>query len=213
MALILNVFFILGILASLGGVLTLPGIAGIVLTMGMAVDANVLIYERIQEEIFAGKGVKLAVNEGFKEAMSAIIDGNVTTLFAGIILYFFGSGPIKGFATTLIIGIMTSLFTSIFITRLIFEWQMKHNISLTFTSKLTRNWLRYTNIKFIEIRKYAYMISGFFIVVSCFQLPSADSIWVWISPVDVLTPSDSIRKSRFPMFRNLWLLFWNQPLK
>ena len=169
-ALILNVFFILGILASLGGVLTLPGIAGIVLTMGMAVDANVLIYERIQEEIFAGKGVKLAVNEGFKEAMSAIIDGNVTTLFAGIILYFFGSGPIKGFATTLIIGIMTSLFTSIFITRLIFEWQMKHNISLTFTSKLTRNWLRYTNIKFIEIRKYAYMISGFFIVVSLLSI-------------------------------------------
>ena len=169
-ALILNVFFILGILASLGGVLTLPGIAGIVLTMGMAVDANVLIYERIQEEIFAGKGVKLAVSEGFKEAMSAIIDGNVTTLFAGIILYFFGSGPIKGFATTLIIGIFSSLFTSIFITRLIFEWQMKHNIKLTFTSKLTRNWLRYTNIKFIEIRKYAYIISGFFIVISLLSI-------------------------------------------
>lgn len=169
-ALVLNVFFIMGILASLGGVLTLPGIAGIVLTMGMAVDANVLIYERIQEEILGGKGIKLAVSEGFKEAMSAIIDGNVTTLFAGIILYFFGSGPIKGFASTLIIGILTSLFTSIFITRLIFEWQMKRNIHLTFTSKLTRNWLRFTNIKFLEIRKYAYMFSGFMIVVSLISI-------------------------------------------
>ncbi len=146
-ALLFNVFFLIGVLASLGAVLTLPGIAGIVLTMGMAVDANVLIYERVQEEIWAGKGLKLAITDGFKNAYSAIIDGQVTTLLTGIVLYIFGSGPIKGFATTLIIGILTSLFTAIFITRIIFEWQLKRNQNITFTSKMTSNWLRNTKIK------------------------------------------------------------------
>jgi SecD/SecF fusion protein len=169
-ALVFNVFFLMGVLASLGAVLTLPGIAGIVLTMGMAVDANVLIYERIQEEIWAGKGQKLAVHDGFKHAYSAIIDGQVTTLLTGIVLYLFGSGPIKGFATTLVIGILTSLFTSIFITRLIFEWQLKRNKNITFTSKLTSHWLRHTNIKFLEIRKYAYLISGAMIVISIISI-------------------------------------------
>ena len=112
-ALITNVFFMMGVLASLGAVLTLPGIAGIALTMAMAIDANVLIYERIREEIRAGKGMRLAVSEGFKNAYSAIFDGQITTLITGIVLYNFGSGPIKGFATTLIIGIITSLFTAI----------------------------------------------------------------------------------------------------
>ena len=114
MALIANMFFLIGVLASLGAVLTLPGIAGIVLTIGMSVDANVLIYERIREELTAGKGMKLAIADGYKNAYSAIIDANVTTLLTGIILLVFGTGPIKGFATTLVIGILTSLFLSHF---------------------------------------------------------------------------------------------------
>ncbi|SHF54584.1 SecD/SecF fusion protein [Mariniphaga anaerophila] len=165
-ALIANMFFIIGILASLGATLTLPGIAGIVLTIGMSVDANVLIYERVQEELRAGKGLKLAVSDGYKNAYSAIIDGQVTTLLTGIVLYAFGSGPIKGFATTLIIGIATSLFSAIFITRLIFEWKLKHSKNILFSSKLTEGWLRHTSIKFLEKRKIAYIISGTLIVLS-----------------------------------------------
>ena len=165
-ALLANMFFIIGILASLGAVLTLPGIAGIVLTIGMSVDANVLIYERVQEELRAGKGVKLAISDGYKNAYSAIIDGQVTTLLTGIVLYLFGSGPIKGFATTLIIGILTSLFSAIFITRLIFEWYLKKGGRILFTSTVTDNWLRNTKIKFLEKRKVAYIISGALIVLS-----------------------------------------------
>jgi SecD/SecF fusion protein len=169
-ALIANMFFIIGILASLGAVLTLPGIAGIVLTIGMSVDANVLIYERVQEELNAGKGLKLAISDGYKNAYSAIIDGQVTTLLTGIVLYLFGSGPIKGFATTLVIGILTSLFSAIFITRLIFEWQLKRNQNITFTSKITSNWLQNTHIKFLEKRKVAYIISGSLIVLSLLSI-------------------------------------------
>lgn len=165
-ALIANMFFIFGILASLGAVLTLPGIAGIVLTIGMSVDANVLIYERVQEEMRAGKGVKLAIADGYKNAYSAIIDGQVTTLLTGIVLYMFGSGPIKGFATTLIIGILTSLFSAIFLTRLIFEWHLKKGGRILFTSTATENWLRKTKIKFLEKRKMFYVISGAFILLS-----------------------------------------------
>ncbi|MCL1821210.1 MAG: protein translocase subunit SecDF [Prolixibacteraceae bacterium] len=165
-ALISNVFFIFGILASLGAVLTLPGIAGIVLTIGMAIDANVLIYERVQEELNGGKSLKLAISDGYKNAYSAIIDGLVTTLLTGIVLYIFGSGPIKGFATTLVIGILTSLFSAIFITRLIFEWQLKHNKKITFTAETTRNWLRNTKIDFLDKRKMAYIISGCAILLS-----------------------------------------------
>jgi SecD/SecF fusion protein len=165
-ALVVNVFFLIGVLASIGAVLTLPGIAGIVLTMGMAVDANVLIYERIQDEILGGKSVRLAVTDGYHAAYSAIIDGQVTTLLTGIVLYAFGSGPIRGFATTLIIGILTSLFTSIFITRLIFERQLSKNQKVTFTSEINRNWLRHVNFPFIEKRKVFYSISGVLIVLS-----------------------------------------------
>ncbi len=124
-ALLANVFLLMGVSASLGAVLTLPGIAGIVLTMGMSVDANVLIFERIREELRAGKGIKLAIADGYKGALSAIMDSNITTLLTGIVLYVFGTGPIKGFATTLVIGIFTSLFSAIFITRLIYEWLLK----------------------------------------------------------------------------------------
>jgi SecD/SecF fusion protein len=165
-ALIANLFFIFGILASLGAVLTLPGIAGIVLTIGMSVDANVLIYERIQEEMKGGKGLSLAVSDGYKNAYSAIIDGNITTLLTGIILYLFGEGPIKGFATTLVIGIFSSLFAAIFITRLIIEASLKRNRNITFTTKFTDNWLRNSHIKFLEKRKVFYVISGIAILVS-----------------------------------------------
>lgn len=169
-ALIANMFFIIGILASLGAVLTLPGIAGIVLTIGMSVDANVLIYERVQEELNAGKGLKLAISDGYKNAYSAIIDGQVTTLLTGIVLYMFGSGPIKGFATTLVIGILTSLFSAIFITRLIFDWRLSRNKNITFTSKITSNWLQNTHIKFLDKRKVAYVISGSLIVISLLSI-------------------------------------------
>ena len=129
-ALVGNIFLLMGVSASLGSILTLPGIAGIVLTMGMSVDANVLIYERIREELRAGKGMKLAISDGYKGAMSAILDSNITTLLTGVVLYIFGTGPIKGFATTLVIGILTSLFCAIYITRLIYEWLLKRNAKL-----------------------------------------------------------------------------------
>lgn len=170
MALIANLFFLIGVLASIGAVLTLPGIAGIVLTMGMAVDANVLIYERVQDELNGGKGLKMAITDGFKNAYSAIIDGQVTTLLTGFVLYLFGSGPIKGFATTLIIGIFTSLFTAIFITRLIFEHQLSKNRNITFTSQVTKDWLRNTKIPFLSKRKVFYVISGSLILISLFSI-------------------------------------------
>jgi len=160
LALFSNVFFIFGVLASLGAVLTLPGIAGIVLTLGMAVDANVLIYERIREELRAGKGHRLAISDGFKNANSAIIDANVTTLLTGIILYAFGSGPVQGFATTLIIGILTSLFSAIFISRLIFEWRLSRNKTIRFSNKITENILTKVNIDFVGKRRVYYFVSG-----------------------------------------------------
>jgi SecD/SecF fusion protein len=166
LALVSNVFFIMGVLASLGAVLTLPGIAGIVLTLGMAVDANVIIYERIREELRAGKGLKLAIKEGYHHAMSAIIDGNVTTLLTGIILYVFGSGPIRGFATTLVIGIITSLFSAIFISRLIFEWLLDKDKKIHFGNKITNNFLVNANLKFIEKRKYMYIFSATLMLIS-----------------------------------------------
>jgi SecD/SecF fusion protein len=164
-ALFSNVFLLFGVLASLNAVLTLPGIAGIVLTMGMAVDANVLIYERIREELRHGKGIKLAISDGYKMAYSAIIDSNVTTLLTGVVLYVFGTGPIKGFATTLVIGILTSLFTAIFVTRLIYEWLLKRNANLTFSIKLTANILKNSKIDFIGMRKWFYAASIFVTII------------------------------------------------
>ncbi len=169
-ALITNLFFIFGVLASLGAVLTLPGIAGIVLTIGMSVDANVLIFERIQEEMKAGKGLSLAVSDGYKNAYSAIFDGNITTLLTGVILYIFGEGPIKGFATTLVIGIISSLFAAIFITRLFFDGKLKRKQNITFTTKLTSEWLRNTKITFLQKRKVFYMISAVAILASLISL-------------------------------------------
>jgi SecD/SecF fusion protein len=159
-ALLANIFFILGVLASMGATLTLPGIAGIVLTIGMSVDANVLIYERVREEVTQGKGLRLALADGYKNAYSSIIDGNVTTLLTGIVLLLFGTGPIKGFATTLIIGICTSLFSAIFITRLIFEWMLDNKKNITFSTKLTENAFKNMNFQFVAKRKIYYFISG-----------------------------------------------------
>jgi SecD/SecF fusion protein len=159
LALITNVLFLFGALVSFGEVLTLPGIAGIVLTLGMAVDANVIIYERIKEELRAGKGLRLAIEDGYKNAYSAIIDGNLTTIITGVILAMFGSGPVQGFATTLVIGIITSLMTSIFISRLIFESRLTKNKPISFDNRLTRNFLKNTHIDFMGIRRYAYIFS------------------------------------------------------
>jgi len=170
LALVTNIFFIFGVLASLQAVLTLPGIAGIVLTIGMAVDANVIIYERIKEEIRAGKGMRLAIADGYKNAYSAIIDGNVTTLLTGIVLYVFGTGPVQGFATTLIIGILSSLFSAIFISRLIFTTLLNKNKKVSFDNKLTRNWLADVNIDFLGMRKKAYVFSALIITAGIVSL-------------------------------------------
>ncbi len=163
-ALIANLFFLFGVLVSFGAVLTLPGIAGIVLTMGMAVDANVIIYERIKEEMNAGKGFSMSVADGFRNAYSAIIDGNATTLITGIVLFAFGSGPVQGFATTLIIGILTSLFCSIFITRLIFEAIAASGKKLPFWIGMTKNFLAKSKINFIGMRKKMYIFSAILFV-------------------------------------------------
>lgn len=164
-ALIANMFFIMGILTSLGAVLTLPGIAGIVLTIGLAVDANILIFERIREELALGKSVSQSIKEGFKHAMSSIIDSNVTLAILAIILYVFGSGPVQGFATTLFIGICTSLFSAILITRVIFEWMLERKMEIPFDNALTRNAFKNINIDFVGKRKLYYAISTAIIIL------------------------------------------------
>ena len=165
-ALVANMFFLMGVLASLQAVLTLPGIAGIVLTIGMSVDANVLIYERIREELAAGKNLKAAIKDGYKNAYSAIFDAQITTFLTGLILFFFGTGPIKGFATTLVIGILTSLFSAIILTRLMYEKMLSKGISITFDTKISRNFFKNTKIDFIGKRKVFYVISAVVIALS-----------------------------------------------
>ena len=166
LALLANVVLLFGTLVSFGAVLTLPGIAGLVLTLGMAVDANVIIYERIKEELRAGKGLSKAIADGYSNAYSAIVDGQITTLLTGIVLFVFGSGPVQGFATTLIIGIITSVLTSIFITRLVFEGRVSKGKNVTFENNLTRNFLQNTHVDFIGKKKIAYIVSGLLIVAS-----------------------------------------------
>ena len=165
-ALLVNILFFFGVIASFGTVLTLPGIAGIVLTLGMAVDSNVIIFERIKEEIAAGKGIRLAVADGFKAAYSAILDGQITTFLTGFILFEFGTGPVQGFATTLMIGICTSLFTSIFITRLILEGWLNKDKEIKFSTNMTRNFLKHTKFDFIHFGKTAFIIGSIMIVIS-----------------------------------------------
>ena len=164
-ALLTNVVLLFGTLVSFSAVLTLPGIAGLVLTLGMAVDANVIIYERIKEELRSGKGLGKAVSDGYSNAYSAIIDGQITTILTGIVLFIFGSGPVQGFATTLIIGIVTSVFTSIFISRIIIDDRLAKGKNITFDNKLTRNFLQNTTINFLNKRKYTYVISSIVIII------------------------------------------------
>jgi SecD/SecF fusion protein len=169
-ALFANVFFLFGVLASIGAVLTLPGIAGIVLTLAMAVDSNVIIYERMREEIRAGKGMRLVVKDGFHHAYSAIIDGHVTTILTGVVLYIFGSGPVQGFATTLVLGLVLSLFSSIFIARLVFEWMLDRNMNITTGNKFTMDLFQHTKIDFIGLRKKMYIVSLAIIVPGLISL-------------------------------------------
>ena len=176
-ALLANIFFILGTLASLGAALTLPGIAGLVLTIGMSVDANVLIYERVKEELSKGKGVKLAIADGYKHAYSAIIDANVTSLLTAVVLAYFGSGPIQGFATTLIIGVFTSLFSALFITRLIFSYMLDNKKEVAFSRKFTKNLFRGTSITFFKKRKLFYVISSLIVLGGLASLFSKGVDW------------------------------------
>ena len=173
-ALAVNILFIFGILASFNAVLTLPGIAGIILTIGMSVDANVIIFERIKEGLFKKKGLKQSVEEGFsvKGALSAIIDANITTLLTGIILYIFGTGPIKGFALTLMIGIGTSLFTAVFITRLLIDSAVTKGSKLTFNTSISKGWFQNLNIEFLRKRKIAYIVSGAIILGGIISIAS-----------------------------------------
>ena len=168
MALVLNFFFTLGILTSFKAALTLSGIAGMVLTLGMAVDANVLIYERTKEELRSGKNVKNALAAGYSNAFSAIFDSNLTSIITGLILFYFGTGPIKGFATTLIIGIVCSFFTAVWITRIVFENRLNKGKweDMTFTTKFSENMMRGTNYKFMSSYKKSFMIFGAALVVS-----------------------------------------------
>ncbi|MCQ2184181.1 MAG: protein translocase subunit SecDF [Bacteroidales bacterium] len=169
-ALLCNVLLLFGTLVSFGAVLTLPGIAGLVLTLGMAVDANVIIYERIKEELRAGKGLSKAIADGYSNAYSAIIDGQLTTLITGFVLFAIGSGPVKGFATTLIIGIITSVVTAIFISRLVFEDRLARGKNITFENSITKDFLQHTRIKFLEHRKVYYCISGALILIGILSI-------------------------------------------
>ena len=163
-AVIINVFFIMGVLSSLHAVLTLPGVAGIVLLFGMSVDANVLIYERVREELALGKSIRIAVSDGFKHALSSILDSNISTFITGLILFAFGSGPIKGFATTLMIGIVTSLFCSLLISRLIFEWLLEKGTPIKFSNPWSSHTFKNANYGFVKSRFRFYAFSGIFII-------------------------------------------------
>ncbi len=172
LALLVNILFIFGTLASFGAVLTLPGIAGIVLTIGMAVDANVIIFERAKEELDNGKSVQEATDYAFtwKGAMSSIIDANVTTAITAIILLVFGTGPIQGFATTLLIGIFTSVITAVFVTRMFLDWSLSRNEKLAYSTSLTKTWFKNLNIDFLGKKKIAYVVSGILVALSIFSL-------------------------------------------
>ncbi len=169
-AVFINVFFLFGVLASLGAVLTLPGLAGIVLTLGIAVDANVLIYERIREELAHGKSVRIAVADGFKHAMPSILDSNTTTFLTGVILYIFGSGPILGFATTLLIGIITSLFCSLLISRIIFEWMLEKGWDIKFSNPWSAHTFKNAHYAFVKSRFRFYTFSGLFILAGLISI-------------------------------------------
>ncbi|MBN4072592.1 protein translocase subunit SecDF [Crocinitomix catalasitica] len=177
LALVLNIFLLIGALASMGAILTLPGIAGIVLTIGMSVDANVLIFERIREELRQGKGVRGAVKDGFQKALAAILDANITTLLTGIVLATFGTGPVKGFATTLIIGIFTSFFAAVVITRLIVTSFLDKDKKITFSTSITENWFINTAIPFVKKRKLFYIVSAVVVITGITSLMGRGLDW------------------------------------
>ena len=170
LAVIINVFFILGALASRGAALTLPGIAGLLLTIGMAVDANVLIYERIKEELRSGKTLKTSIQLGYKAAFSAILDANVTSLISGFILLSAGTGPVYGFAIILIIGIFSSLFTALLISRLIIEGRVARGKDIKFETSLSERVLRNPNWDFVNGRKKFYIISAVIVLIGAAAL-------------------------------------------
>jgi SecD/SecF fusion protein len=165
-SLFLNIFFIFGTLASFGTVLTLPGIAGIVLTIGMAVDANVIIYERIREELAEGKTLLTSISEGFRQSYSAIIDSNVTTLLSAFMLSYFGLGPIKGFAVVLIIGILSSMFTAVLVSRLLIDWWTGKGKDLQFSNSFSKSAFSSINVDWMGRRKLAYLFSGVLVILS-----------------------------------------------
>ena len=169
-ALLANLFFIFGALSSLGTVLTLAGIAGVVLTIGMAVDANVIIYERSREELRAGKSLKTAISDGFKHSYSAIIDANVTTILSAMVLAYFGLGPIKGFAVTLLIGVVFSFFTAVIVGRLIIEWWVARGNTIGFSTEMTKNTFANLNVDWLGKRKIAYICSTVFIVIGLISM-------------------------------------------
>ena len=169
-AVFVNIFFLMGVLTSLRAVLTLPGVAGIVLLFGIAVDANVLIYERVREELALGKSIRLAVSDGFKHALSSILDSNISTFLTGLILFIFGSGPIQGFATTLMIGIVTSLFCSLLISRLIFEWMLEKGWDIKFSNPWSSHTFKNANFAFVKNRKKFYVFSGLFIIAGIISM-------------------------------------------
>ena len=169
-AVFINVFFLMGVLTSLGAVLTLPGIAGIVLILGISVDANVLIYERVREELAAGKSKRLAIADGYKHALSSILDSQISSFLTGLILFIFGSGPIQGFATTLMIGIVTSLFCSLLISRVIFEWMLDKNMDIKFSNPWSSNLFKGANYGFVKNRFKFYALSGIFILAGIISM-------------------------------------------
>jgi SecD/SecF fusion protein len=169
-AVIINIFFLMGVLTSLGAVLTVPGVAGIVLTLGIAVDANVLVYERTREELGLGKSLKAAISDGFKHALPSILDSQISTFLTGLILFVFGSGPIQGFATTLMIGIATSLFCSLLISRVIFEWMLDKGIDIKFSNPWSSHTFKNANFAFVKNRGKFYIFSGLFILAGLISI-------------------------------------------
>jgi SecD/SecF fusion protein len=169
-AVLINIFFLMGVLTSLGAVLTMPGVAGIVLTFGISVDANVLIYERVREELALGKSLRIAVSDGFKHALSSILDSNISTFLTGLILYVFGTGTIQGFAITLMIGIITSLFCSLLISRLIFEWMIEKGWDIKFSNPWSSHTFKNANYAFVKNRFKFYIFSVSFIVLGIISM-------------------------------------------
>jgi SecD/SecF fusion protein len=169
-AVLINIFFLMGVLTSLGAVLTMPGVAGIVLTFGISVDANVLIYERVREELALGKSIRISINDGFKHALSSILDSNISTFLTGLILYIFGTGTIQGFAITLMIGIITSLFCSLLISRLIFEWMLEKGWDIKFSNPWSSHTFKNANYAFVKNRFKFYIFSSTFIVAGLISI-------------------------------------------